>query len=212
MEIYKYKNYKEYKDTQIKGYSAKVNSHSWVDINSIGGLAEYIFNYNPEVSFGLCHGTRRGIEQQAFIDNFKIVNKEVKIIGTEIAEEASKRFPNTIEWDFHNVKDEWINNVDFIYSNSFDHSYDPEKCLSAWMSCLNNKGLCLIEWTTDDDNKSRPMDPFAASFEEYKELFSSKYEVLDSLLNDPKESENTTYFDAGFEGLRYFFIIKNKNK
>ena len=159
MKLYKFKNYEEYKDVQIQGYSAKVNTHSWVDINSIGGLVDYIFNYNPEASFGLCHGTRRGMEQQAFIDYFKVVNKKVKVIGTEIAGDASKRFPNTIEWDFHNVKEEWINNVDFIYSNSFDHSYDPEKCLEAWMSCLSNKGLCIIEWTTDDDNNSRPMVP-----------------------------------------------------
>lgn len=207
MELYKFKNYQEYKDIQIQGYNAKVNSHSWVDTNSVGGLVNYIFNYNPDVSFGLCHGTRRGVEQQAFIDYFKVVNKEVKVIGTEIAKDAHKRFPNTIEWDFHNVKDEWINNTDFIYSNSFDHSYDPEKCLDAWMSCLNDKGICIIEWTTDDNNNSRPMDPFAASLEEYKELISSKYEILDILENNPKESKSTT-----FTGLRYFFMIKNKNK
>ena len=91
MELYKFKNYNEYKDVQVKGYKAKVNTHSWVDVNSIGGLVNYIFNYNPKVSFGLCHGTRRGIEQQAFIDYFKVVNKKVKVIGTEIAEDASKK-------------------------------------------------------------------------------------------------------------------------
>ena len=170
MELYKFKNYNEYKDVQVKGYELKVNTHNWVDVYSIGGLVDYIFNYNPEVSFGLCHGTRRGIEQKAFIEFFKRVDKKVKVIGTEIAEEASKRFQNTIHWDFHNVKKEWINNVDFIYSNSFDHSYNPKKCLDSWMSCLNDKGLCIIEWTTDDDNNSRPMDPFAASLEEYKDL------------------------------------------
>jgi len=208
MEIYKFKNYEEYKNIQIRGYNAKVNTHSWVDTNSIGGLVDYIFNYNPKVSFGLCHGTRKGMEQQAFIDYFKVVNKKVKVIGTEIAQDASKKFSNTIEWDFHNVKEEWINNVDFIYSNSFDHSYDPKKCLDAWMSCLNNNGLCIIEWTTDDENSSRPMDPFAASLEEYKELISSKYEILDILENNPKESKGNTTFT----GLRYFFIIKNKEQ
>ena len=207
MKLYKFKNYNDYKNIQIQGYNSKVETHSWVDINSVGGLVNYIFNYNPNVSFGLCHGTRNGIEQRAFIDYFKVVNKEVKVIGTEIAEDASKRFPNTIEWDFHNIKEEWIGNVDFIYSNSFDHSYDPHKALDAWMSCLNDKGVCIIEWTTDDDNNSRPMDPFAASLEEYKELISQKYEILDILENNPNETKSLT-----FNGQRYFFVIKNKNK
>ena len=74
------------------------------------------------------------------------------------------------------------------------------------MSCLTNKGLCIIEWTKDDDNNSRPMDPFAASLEEYKTLILSKYEILDILQSDPKKSKNRT-----FNGLRYFFIISNKN-
>ncbi|MBK6621188.1 MAG: hypothetical protein IPG32_10020 [Saprospirales bacterium] len=48
-----------------------------------------------------------------------------EVIGTEISDSASK-FSHTIEWDFHEVKPEWIGRADFIYSNSFDHSYDPE--------------------------------------------------------------------------------------
>ena len=73
------------------------------------------------------------------------------------------------------------------------------------MSCLNDKGVCIIEWTTDDDNNSRPMDPFAASLEEYKELISQKYEILDILENNPKETKSLT-----FNGQRYFFVINPK--
>ena len=57
--------------------------------------------------------------------SFDNLKKDVKVIGTEIASDAENRFPNTIEWDFHNVKDEWLNNVDFIYSNSFDQQIVP---------------------------------------------------------------------------------------
>ena len=206
MKIYKYKNYEEYKSVQIIGYDAKVNTHTWVDTNSVGGLVNYIFKHNPNVSFGLCHGTRRGIEQQSFIDWFKTLNCDVTVIGTEIALDASKRFPHTIEWDFHNVKEEWVNKVDFIYSNAFDHSYQPKECLDAWMSCLSDNGVCIIEWTTDDDNNSRPMDPFAASFDEYKELISTNYKILDILESNPDESAGTSHISQ-----RYFFIIKNKS-
>ena len=146
MKLYKFDNYQEYKEVQVKGYNAKVNTHSWVDTHAIRGLVSYIVDYNSDVSFGLCHGTRRGIEQEEFNKTFEQLGMDVTAIGTEIAKDASNRFPSTIEWDFHEVKDEWINSVDFIFSNSFDHSYDPEKALDSWMSCLSEKGLCFIEW------------------------------------------------------------------
>ena len=68
-------------------------------------------------------------------------------MGTEISDNANE-YDNTIEWDFHNVKKEWIASVDFIYSNALDHSYDPNKCLNAWMSCIREDGLCIIEHTS----------------------------------------------------------------
>ena len=67
MKLHKFNNHNEYRETQIKGYEIKVDTHSWVDTRSVRGLASYIFDYNPNVSFGLCHGTRRGLEQEEFI-------------------------------------------------------------------------------------------------------------------------------------------------
>ena len=205
MKLHKFKDYNEYKDIQVKGYNSKHKTHSWVDTYSVKELVNYIHSYNPDAKFGLCHGTRNGKEQETFIDNFSRLQKQITVIGTEIAKHASKVYPNTIEWDFHEVKDEWLGNVDFIYSNSFDHTYDPEKCLDTWMSCLTKKGLCIIEWTKDDVGNSRPMDPFAATLEEYKKLICEKYEILDILENTPSKSNNKT-----FRGKRWFFIIKNK--
>ena len=204
MKLWKFNNYEEYKDAQLVGYSAKVNTHSWVDTYSVRGIVSYIFDCNPEVSFGLCHGTRRGVEQEEFNKTFDRLGLNVTVIGTEIADEAQDRFPNTIEWDFHEVKDEWINSVDFIFSNSFDHSYDPEKALDSWMSCLNDKGLCFIEWNKDSDSKSRPMDPYAASFDEYKELIQEKYELVEVLENEPNKDEGQDY-----QGQRFYFVIRN---
>ena len=82
-----------------------------------------------------------------------------EVIGTEISDTA-KSFANTIQWDFHEVKKEWLGNVDFIYSNSLDHSYNPEKCLNAWMSCLKKDGACIIEFSSSNE-KAIEMDPFA---------------------------------------------------
>jgi hypothetical protein len=71
---------------------------------------------------------------------------DANVIGTEISDTAT-RFPHVIQWDFHNVKEEWIGNIDFIYSNSWDHSFDPDLMLEQWLKCLKPGGLCFLEWT-----------------------------------------------------------------
>lgn len=107
----------------------------WVQEENIDFLSRYIAERIGTPQFGICHGTRRGLEQSWFGARLKC-----KVIGTEISDTAAQ-FPNTIQWDFHEVKQEWVGAVDFIYSNSFDHSYDPEKCINAWMSCVKPGAL-----------------------------------------------------------------------
>ena len=76
----------------------------------INEISDYIKNNMKNISFGICHGTRNGKEQKFFKRNLNI-----NVIGTEISSTATQ-FPDTIQWDFHRVKDEWVNNVDFIFS------------------------------------------------------------------------------------------------
>ena len=123
--------------------------------DNISFLADYIRNTMGDAQFGICLGTRRGKEQEWFRKYL-----ECDVIGTEISPTATQ-FPNTIEWDYHEVKAEWVDSVDFIYSNSFDHSYDPEKCLNAWMSCIKKGGVCILEHTSGHESATR-LDPFGA--------------------------------------------------
>jgi SAM-dependent methyltransferase len=85
------------------------------------------------------------------------------VIGTEIGPLA-ETFPNTIRWDFHEVKPEWIGAVDFIYTNSLDHAYSPEKAVKNWVRCLSPSGRCVIEYWGDAKviNTGSPTDPFSA--------------------------------------------------
>lgn len=167
--LYKYKNYEDYRQTQIKGNLDKIEN-CWVNEDNIKFLSKYIKKYVPDVKLGICHGTRRGEEQKWFHKYLGI-----KVIGTEISPSA-KNFPNTIQWDFHDVKDEWIDNIDFIYSNSFDHSFKPKECLDAWMSCINKKGVCILEWTNGHVSYNK-RDPFGETLEGYKKLISKKYKI-----------------------------------
>lgn len=137
-------DYQLYRQIQENGNKKKID-WVWVKEANIKFLSNYLQEQLVAPSFGLCHGTRRGKEQEWFR---KYLHCDV--LGTEISDTAAQ-FPNTIQWDFHDVKPEWIGGVDFIYSNSFDHSYDPEKCLNAWMSCLRKGGLCIIEHSSLDN-------------------------------------------------------------
>ncbi len=177
---------------QEEGNKKKIDT-IWVIEENIQYLSEYIKTHNKNPRFGLCHGTRRGKEQEWFR---KYLNCDV--IGTEISETAD-RFPNTIQWDFHEVKPEWLESVDFIYSNSFDHSYDPEKCLKAWMSCLSKRGICILEHSSDHEpQEANELDPFGADFHLMTYLVTTwgdgKFGVR-KILKAPHKRANVSYIN-----------------
>lgn len=149
-------NYEEYRNIQVLGNKQKLDK-VWVKEENIVFLSRYIKTLINSPSFGICHGTRRGKEQEWFAKNL-----DCNVIGTEISETA-EQFPNTIQWDFHKVKPEWLNSVDFIYSNSFDHSYNPGDCIVTWMSCLKTGGVCILEHTSGHGiSDASELDPFGA--------------------------------------------------
>lgn len=112
-------------------------------------IAEYIKKHIPNLTFGICHGTRRGTEQERFKYHL-----DIPVIGTEISTTA-EQFPDTIQWDFHEIKKEWLNNVSFIFSNSLDHSYDPIYCLSQWMKCISPGGKIFLQRGTGYHPRSK---------------------------------------------------------
>jgi hypothetical protein len=149
-------DYDRYRATQIEGNKHKIEG-VWVLEENIAFLSKYIQDLLGTPRFGLCHGTRRGKEQEWFRKYL-----ECEVIGTEISDTATQ-FPHTIQWDFHETQPDWIDATDFIYSNSFDHSYDPERCLNAWMSCVRPGGVCILEHTASHTPaKTSQLDPFGA--------------------------------------------------
>lgn len=148
MKLYQYLDadgnfdYTAYKAAQIKTNHRKID-HVGPPRELIETIATYIKAHVPHVSFALCHGTRRGNEQRYFRECL-----HAEVMGTEISDTA-REFPYTIEWDFHDIKEEWIESVDFIYSNSLDHSYDPVRCLQQWMRCLKVGGICVLGYSTN---------------------------------------------------------------
>jgi hypothetical protein len=183
-------DYQKYNRIQIQGNKKKIDK-VWVIEKNIAFLSDYIKTAIGTPRFGICHGTRRGKEQEWFR---KYLGCEV--IGTEISDTA-EHFPYTIRWDFHNAKDEWLDAVDFIYSNSLDHSYNPEECLNTWMSCIRKGGLCIIEHSSNHGpSGATELDPFGADIVQMPYLITlwgaGRYGVR-QLLNAPARNDDVEY-------------------
>jgi len=160
MKIWKYDSYEDYVKAQTRANVSKIQK-IWVQESTIDTIKAKI----PMANNILCHGTRNAAEQKFFKNKYPMAN----ILGTEISYTASD-FPMTVQHDFHEVKKEWVGLYDIVYSNSFDHSYDPEKCMKTWANQLSDNGSLCIELQGGDNNRSKETDPLELSYDDLIEL------------------------------------------
>jgi len=135
-------------------------------------IKDEVLTRNSVPTFGLCHGVRSGRENKILGDMLNCT-----VIGTEIGDKFG--YPEiTIQWDMHEIKEEWIGSCDVIYSNSFDHTYDPIYCLNQWAKTLKPTGIIVLQYAVNGhyipevipSKKYSPGDPFNASLETYKQM------------------------------------------
>jgi len=162
MKVYKYKSYDDYVTNQMLANKRKI---SWKFKGR--DRIKWIKNYKKEATNIICHGTRCGIEQQ----DFKDLYSEAYVIGTEISDTATQ-FPMTIQHDFAVIREEWIGKFDIIYSNSFDHSFNPDVAIETWKGQLNSTGKMFLEWNVIQNRKSIPADPVSGNLEEFKDFLN----------------------------------------
>lgn len=179
-KLRKFKDYDHYVKEQTKTNKRKLKAVT-IKQDELDSISEYAKKHIPEIKTGICHGTRNGYEIRGFRKRLK-----ADIIGTEISETATQ-FEHTIQWDFHEVKDEWLGNTDFIYSNSLDHSFDPPMALKKWVSCLSDNGRMFIEWSGWDsvdvfEIQTDYADCFGADMEEYEKMFEECGLVVEEVL------------------------------
>jgi len=200
-KIYQYKNYDEYKETQIF-YNKKKLNHIWADEETLSIIGNFIKeNINKENINGLCHGSRNGFEQEFFNNN--IIN--AKVLGTDISETANK-FKNSVVWDFHKINDRWLNSFDFIYTNSLDQSYDPKLALTTWLGQINKNGYIIIEHSDQHGVRSSgKMDPFGVEANYFPYMLSDWFGHSISIKIIRAIKRNKASAPA------WFFIIKKVN-
>lgn len=166
MKTYKYRNYKDYIDSQVAA-NVRKKKNVWAKEENVKFLADYIRLRRPEK--GLCHGVRQGFEQLWFAKYLQ----GCRMMGTEIGDIKGK---NTIKWDFNVQKSDWIGYFDFIYSNSFDHAFNPKNTLQTWIDQLKKGGVLILEYDrrqehTGEISKSvNKTDPVSIRFDELQKL------------------------------------------
>ena len=198
VKIHKYKNYEEYKETQIHYNKLKLDK-VWADKDTLKLVSNFLKeNIQSSNLKGICHGSRNGFEQKCFQE--EIVNSEV--IGTDISETA-KNFENSFIHDFHEEKKEWLDNFDFVYSNSLDQSYDPKKALNTWLKQIKKDRYIILEHSDQHAvRSSNKMDPFGveASFFPYllTEWFGHQLSI--KIIKSIKQNKNNASV--------LFFILK----
>jgi hypothetical protein len=140
-----YANSSEYEQYQKRKTSRRIATgydDSWCTEETISLISSYLVRKNGDRNFkGICHGSRVGKEVGWFNHHLPTGSH---VFGTDIEASATK-FANTIEHDFHEVKNEWLNSFDFIYSNSHDHAKDPKKALKNWLLSIHDEGFLFLE-------------------------------------------------------------------
>lgn len=176
--LHSYPDYETYKAVQTAGNKAKIR-RQFVKESHIKRLCDFLAGHLGTVNFGLCHGTRRGAEQAWFTAN--LANAPT-VIGTEISDTAAQ-FPATVQWDFHDINPEWTGKADFVYSNSWDHAFDPQRAFSAWIDALRPGGLLLLDHTKDQSPETtNALDPFGATIEKLQSMFQENFAESGALL------------------------------
>jgi hypothetical protein len=179
MEVYEYEGgYEEYKKIQTAANKRK-NHWQYVQEETI----RQIVNLIPEAKSVLCHGTRNGTEQRMFKKHLP----SAYVIGSEISDNA-KDFDMTVQHDFMDRNEEWLNRFDIVYSNSFDHSIRPIETLKVWSDQLSDDGALCLEWC-DRLSIVDPVDPLSASLREIEtEIINLGFRVTNRITRGPKHS------------------------
>tara|TARA_B100000003_G_scaffold54648_1_gene48215 strand:+ start:171 stop:869 length:699 start_codon:yes stop_codon:yes gene_type:complete len=198
VKIHKYKNYDEYKKTQIYFNKLKIDK-VWADKDTLKIISDFLKeNIRLNNIKGVCHGSRNGFEQNFFNSNIS----GAQVIGTDISETA-KDFKNSIVHDFHDQKKEWLNSFDFVYSNSLDQSYNPQKALSTWIDQVKKDGFVIIEHSDQHGVvASGKMDPFGVEASYFPYLITEWFghSISLKIIKSVKPNKNNAPV--------FFFILK----
>lgn len=162
-------DYEAYRATQTAGNKSKI-TQVYAHQENIAHLARYATKRCGPALRVLCHGSRNGAEVQWFKQHLP---DAAAVLGTDISDTAAQ-FPDTVQWDFHEPREDWLGAWDVIYSNSWDHAYDPKRAFRNWMECLTPRGVLLLEHSIRHTPAYvTKLDPFGATVPALRDILAS---------------------------------------
>lgn len=195
--LHEYDSYEHYKEIQVFYNKQKIEG-IFADEKTLDLVTERVIQEFGETKrlFAICHGTRNGFEQ-----NYLTKKMSVDVVGTDISETAIN-FPKSIQWDFHDQKEEWLNKCDFIYTNSLDQSWKPTLAVATWLNQLTIGGLLFIEHTElHGPQGASEMDPFGVKPEYMPYLLSEWFGHRISI-------EVIKSVKSNINGVVWLFVVK----
>jgi SAM-dependent methyltransferase len=178
LTLYEYPDYDTYRAVQTAGNKAKLK-RQFVKESHIVMLSAALDAAIGPVRFGLCHGTRQGLEQAWFTRHLA---GNPHVLGTEISDTATD-FANTVQWDFHDPNPDWLGRADFVYSNSWDHAFDPARAFATWVDSLRPGGWLLLDHNRNQAPESaNALDPFGVTYERLVAMLENQFHGAASLM------------------------------
>lgn len=175
MKLGTFESYERYVEVQRKTILSRCRSHAfftWKEVeNDCNFLKSKWPDWESRQITGICHGARNGLESDEFAKHFH----GSTVIGTDLfpnsgrSTEWHRSKTQVVAWDFSKVNQDWVGAMDFVYTNSLDHSSNPEETLTTWLGQLKPTGLLMIQWNNYGDAISRG-DCFVCSVPELEQL------------------------------------------
>lgn len=172
MTFKKYTSYIDYLNIQKKKLGTL--DSKWIseyDNKYFTALSERLAGIDLKGKSVLCLAARFGTEVRAFI------NKGAFAVGIDLETGIRNRF--VITGDFHDIQ--YPNEcVDYVFTNSLDHSFDLEKVISEVYRVLNSGGIFITE-TVNGIREGVPAGEYeCAIWDKVEELkpFFSKFRII----------------------------------
>lgn len=145
-------------------------------------LIKYMKENISNLKYGLCMGSRQGTEQLFFSSQLKI-----PVLGFDICEDT-KKFPNTLIWDFHKLNPNFIDKVSFVFTNSIDQSCNPLLAINTWMKYINVGGLLIVYFNEIIRDDSYITDNISKNSScVYGNTYNKLKEIEKKYINNPEE-------------------------
>ncbi len=174
MQITTFPSDDHYRRAQHKTAKRRSSERGYYHKDEIRKIVDWVDYQVPQWRltelYGVCHGANSGREATEF----------EQVLGNSLFL-ATDLFPKlgphkVIEHDFRRAVLEWEGAFDIVYSNSLDHSNEPQETLRVWSNQLKPNGFMFVEWTYSH-RETKGGDCFGASLDEYMMLLEEAGQV-----------------------------------